>query len=356
MGNRLEVQEPITEKVVPINKYNMNKNLDKISLISPFGFGDTLILCGFKNAIEKQYDARIHFIIKPEHVVIMHLYGITDYSFENFDKDTLEKISKGNSEIKIGKVFVAHPKYLNDDEKLLQLFIDYKISMIDLFRMTLKLPEEAHFEAPTNIPQISLSLQNKLNRIAPLDKIVLFSPESFSTKRINRFYLEDMVKDLKEEGYVIVSSVLDKDEAIKGSTYIELSFEDALAVGMNCAKVYAVRSGFVDVLLQYRQNFNVIYPDIDTYKCYSVKQYCDEITEIFAPRAATKKIGPFFQIEDKGNEQLFRFCLTFLRRKKKERNTIKYCILGIPVLITKKQFDFKKYYLFGCLCVFRRRI
>lgn len=171
-------------KIVSINKYN---KINKINLIGPYGFGDTIILCGFKEALEDYYKAEVNYIIKPEHEVLMKLYDITNYSLRYFDEKDLEKIANKNSEIKINCEFVAHPNYLNDDKKLLKSFLDYEISFIDLFRNTLGLPDDAMFQSPKKVPQISQDLQNELNKIAPLEKIILFSPESFSTKRIKSF-------------------------------------------------------------------------------------------------------------------------------------------------------------------------
>ena len=31
--------------------------------LSPYGLGDTMILCGFKDALEKKYNCKIHFFI-----------------------------------------------------------------------------------------------------------------------------------------------------------------------------------------------------------------------------------------------------------------------------------------------------
>lgn len=339
-------------KIVSINKYN---KINKINLIGPYGFGDTIILCGFKEALEDYYKAEVNYIIKPEHEVLMKLYDITNYSLRYFDEKDLEKIANKNSEIKINCEFVAHPNYLNDDKKLLKSFLDYEISFIDLFRNTLGLPDDAMFQSPKKVPQISQDLQNELNKIAPLEKIILFSPESFSTKRINRFYLEDMVEGL-QEGYVVVSSVLDKDETVKGSIYVDLTFEDALAVAINCSKVFAVRSGFVDVLIKYRKDISIIYPEPKTHKLYSLKKLgYDEITEMVATGSSLKKYGPIFQAEDKGNERLYRICLTLLRVKKK-RDKVKYCVFGIPVWIIKTKANYKKYYLFGCIYIFRREL
>ncbi len=326
-----------------------------INLISPYGFGDTLILCGFKKALEINYSSEINYVIKPEHEVLMKLYDITNYSLKTFSKQELTEISAKNTEIKIGCEFVAHPEFISN-KNLLYSFMNNEISMVDLFRKTLNLPEDVRFEPPMNIPQISLSLQNRLNKIAPLDKIVLLSTEAFSTKRINKFYLEDIVEELKEDGYTVISSVSDKDEVIKGSICMDLSFEEAVAVGINCAKVYAVRSGFVDVLIEYRKSLNIIYPDTKTFKLYSLKDlgYSDVI-ETIVEGTPLKKIGPVFQIEDKGNERLYRFCLTLFHKKKK-RDQVKYCILGLPIFVVKKQVNYKKYYLFGSLCVFRREM
>ena len=48
-------------KVVFFGKYHQDKKIDKIISISPYGLGDTMNLCGFKDALEK--NIMLHFTL-----------------------------------------------------------------------------------------------------------------------------------------------------------------------------------------------------------------------------------------------------------------------------------------------------
>lgn len=343
-------------KVVSFEKYHQDKKIDKIILISPYGLGDTMNLCGFKNALEKKHNASVHFVIKPTHEIVMKMYGFKDYSFQTFDKDELKAIAQKNAEVKKGEYFVAHPLYLNDDGKILKDFSELKISFVDIFKKTLGLPDDTPFEYPTIAPVLSNDLKERIEKFAPLDKIVLLSPEAFSTSKIIPEVFENEVKKITEEGFVVVSNVINKDEAIKGSFYLPLTIDEAIAVGINCAKVILVRSGFTDIIVPFLNETTIYYPNIETLNLYSLAHLENKkIKEIIAPDTKLKKIGPCFQVEQKSNEKLFRFCVT-LFRKKERRDSIKYCILGIQIWVIKKKSDSRKHLLFGLIPIYKEKV
>ena len=341
------------EKLININEYLTNKNQDKLMLINPYSYGDTMLICGFKDAIEKYHNVKTHFIVKPEHEVLMKLYGITDYSVKSFEKNELKEIAK-TQKLENGCSFICHPCLLGDDKKLLKSFLNCEMDFIDIFRKTLSLPEEAELKKPVHIPQITPELNEKLKNIAPLDKIILFSPESFATERVTPRALEYRIKELKEDGYTVISSVKEKSEILKGSVYIPLSIYDALAIGINCAGVYAVRSGFVDLMIQYIDQMTVYYPNIRTFNQYNLKYFKDKTTnDIIVEGSFVEKYSPIFQLEHKNTDKMFRFCITLLRIKKR-KDKVKYSVFGIPIWKVRYFARYKKYYLFGFICVLRR--
>ena len=77
-GDYIEKSNIYTLIGIDIKGYRQFLNIyqDKIVLVSQFGLGDTMLLCGFKDALEKYYNAPVHFIIKPTHQVVMNMYGI----------------------------------------------------------------------------------------------------------------------------------------------------------------------------------------------------------------------------------------------------------------------------------------
>lgn len=343
-------------KVILIQKFNQSKNSDKIILISPFGLGDTMNLCGYKKALEKHYNAPVHFVIKPTHEIVMKIYGIEDYSIQVFDKPELKAFAKKNAKVKVGEYFVAHPNFLNDDNKTIKEFIDLKVSFIEVFRKTLGLPDDAKFEYPTIKPILSEDTKKKIEKFASLEKIALFSPEAFSTNKIVPEVLEDEVKRLVTEGYTVISNVINKKLTIKGSIYVPLTIEEAFALAVNCGKVISVRSGFTDIIVPFIKETTIYYPNLETFKLYNLGYLKNKkIKEIIAPDSQLRKIGPCFQIEDKNDEKLFRFCITLFRVKERRERT-KYCIFGIQIWVIKNLKNCRKHLLFGITPIYKEKL
>lgn len=343
----------LSESAISIEKSAKNIYQDKIVLVSQFGLGDTMLLCGFKDALEKYYNAPVHFIIKPTHQVVMNMYGIKDYSVEVFEEDELREFVNKNSKVKIGEYFVAHPNYLNDDYKLVNEFLNFKISFFDVFKKTLGLPDDAHFEYPTITPVISDLLKRKLEKIAPLEKIVLISPETFSTNIIMPEAIEAEVEKFTNNGYKVISNVINKGNKIKGSIYVPMTVEDAVALAINCHHVISVRSGFCDLIAPFLKKMTVYYPNIRTYKLYSFSYLNNkEIEEIIAPDYRLKKLGPCIQLDQKSDEKIYRFCITLFRRKER-KDAIKYCIFGLQVWVVKKFKKYRQHYLFGFIPIYK---
>ncbi len=337
------------------NAFRPEKLNNVITLVHQHSLGDLFYLCGFKSAVENQYGAKVHFVIKPNQEPIMKMFGFSDYSLHIFDEDELLKIAQDNPVIKVGGLFVSHPNYLNDDNKTLGDFFNSKISFVDIFKATLGLPLETQFQYPVIIPSLSDDLKNKIEQIAKLDKIILIFPEANSTHMIPSCFLEGEVAKLLQEGYVVISSVVDKRNAIRGTLCLELSFDEALALALNCHKVISVRSGFSDIMAPFVPNHTVYYPDIKTLKLYSFAKMYSNIQEVVAPNFFMKKICPCFQLEQKNNQNFYKISLTVFRVKFNYRY-VKYCVLGIPIWIIKKHPTYKTHLLFGLIPLYREKI
>lgn len=305
---------------------------DRLYFISSFGYGDTMILAGYKNAIEEQYGAKIHFIIKPEHEVVMKIFGITDYSLKSFNNSELKAIAQNNNEIKLGELYIAHPMFAKGGKEILDAYCKGEFNFLELYIKNLNLSQSAKFQKPIYTPQINKNLENKIKEIAPINKIILLSPEAFSSKTISNSFWEREVERLTSKGFIVVSSVLNKENAIKGTIYLDLNMEEAIALGLNCADVYAIRSGFVDLFVLFSNKINIVYPDVATYdSCNFGRNFNNkEVNEIVIMGTDFKKIGPFLQYEDKGYEKILKFCLSIFRIKRKNKKT-KYYLFGLTI-------------------------
>lgn len=323
-----------TLKAINAEYLGVLKNLklnNTIAFICPCGFGDTLILCGFKDALEALYDANIHFIIKPKHEVIMKMYNIERYSMHNFNEEDLYRIAQENPTPQKGHLFVAHPLFLNK-QGLLDAFNENKISFLNLHRKNLKLSDISEFKAPIKYPALTETFIARIEKIAPLNKIILIFPEAKSLKSINSHFFTELVEDLKANDYTIISSVIDKCNTIKGTKYVEMNVEEALALSLNCHSVYASRSGFCDLMAPIATNLTVYYPDIQAYNSYNLNKIYNNsnILETVVIGSKIKSITPFVILESKNNEHIYRLGFQFFRIKKTGKE-VKFYIFGILI-------------------------
>src|SRR5574344_2567849 len=93
------------DNIIFLNNIKQEIDPDRFNLISPYGYGDTMALCGFKDAIEEFYKVKVNFVVKPQHEVLMKLFDISDYSIKTFSEDELGRIAAENPTMQIGKYF-----------------------------------------------------------------------------------------------------------------------------------------------------------------------------------------------------------------------------------------------------------
>lgn len=306
---------------------------DKINIVSPCGFGDTMVLCGFKKALESRYDSPIHFIIKPKHEIIMKMYNMVDYSIQEFTEKELYDLASQNPMPKKGSLFVAHPMFLQQTE-LLTEFNNTKLHFLDLYKKSLCLSDNTRFEPSTTYPDLTEELKNKIERIAPVEKIVLIMPESNSLKVVSHKVFEQYVNEVVNEGYVAISSVVDKRNKIKGSTFIDLSVEEAIILSRYCKAVCATRSGICDLIAPIAKKITVFYPDTHSFYTYGLKVFTNEqsdISEVVTIGSIIEQIAPFLLVEQKHNESIYRLSLQIFKIKR-TKNKLKLYFLGFPIL------------------------
>ncbi|MCR5506946.1 MAG: hypothetical protein K6F04_03815 [bacterium] len=90
---------------------NLKLEKSKMYFLLPYGLGDTMILCGLKSALEEKYGAKIHFLIKESHKIVMDMYKLKDFSIIDISKVDLFLLGDATPEPAKGKIFVAHPEF-----------------------------------------------------------------------------------------------------------------------------------------------------------------------------------------------------------------------------------------------------
>lgn len=246
----------------------LNKN--EYYLLSPCGLGDTMALCGFKDALEKKLDGKVNFIIKKSHEVVLKMYGYDNYIIENFSLNDLEKI-KNTKQPQKGKLYIAHPIYTTNKESL-NKFTNLNITFLEFYREFLGLNENTEYKYPIYYPELSEDLKKNLEKIAPLNKIILLAPEATSVPKIDVSQWNNLIKELKKQGFVVVLNSIKPNKKLSGAIHIPMTIDDAVALGISCAGIYSTVSGFCNLVFKKQKNMNIYYPNKYFYDLYNFKK------------------------------------------------------------------------------------
>lgn len=246
-------------------------NSEEIYLISPFGLGDTYILCMYKDAIEKCYQHSVVYVIKPSHVDILSLFG---YKFivRNFSEKELGDIAKSNNVINAGKFYVAHPHYV--DKLIEKEFFDKNISFAKMYCRTLGIPENSSYQPACNYLKHMVTLEEKIKPLK-VDDVVLFAPEMNSCRtqfdRPSHAFLKRLNKILYDKyGNNLIVNAIGNTMEYFGKK-IDLSLMELVVLATSCRKVVSIRSGLCDVLYTNVKSMDVIYGNQDFYDGYALE-------------------------------------------------------------------------------------
>lgn len=244
-----------------------NLKADCYYFVSPSSAGDTYRLCMLKVALESQYKGKIIFIIKAMHEAICEMFEGLEYVI---CEDKSVDFCKNKQCLSIDNV-VSVPTL----GKIHSNFIYYEFpadtdNQLEFDRVRLMLPQDAQRVLPTNLPKISESLHAKLDKIAPLNQIILFCPEANSFPKLPFIIFKDECQKLRKEGYsIVVNSLKYKKEYARffmgGVHDLDLSLKDAIALGISCAGVISTRAGFCDIVAHYCKRLKIYYTAFSNY-------------------------------------------------------------------------------------------
>lgn len=244
-----------------------NLKADCYYFVSPASAGDTYRLCTLKPALESHYKGKIIFIIKAMHEAICEMFEGLEYVV---CEDKSVDFCKNKQCLTIDNV-VSVPTL----GKIHSNFIYYQFpahtdNQLDFDRVRLMLPQSAQRVLPTNLPKISKSLRDKLDKIAPLNQIILFCPEANSFPKLPFIIFKDECQRLRKEGYsIVVNSLKYKKEYARffmGGVYdLDLSLKEAIALGISCAGVISTRAGFCDIVAHYCKRLKIYYTAFSNY-------------------------------------------------------------------------------------------
>ena len=240
-------------------------------IISPYGLGDTFMLCIFKQSIEEKYKVTVKFVIKESHIDIVEMFGF-EYVVRKYSDEQLYEISRENKKISAGKLFVAHPHYL--DFKLELDFFEHRISFWEFYEKTLGLEGILFPKLEINYPEITEELKNK---IAPfsVEDVVIYAPEMSSYRAFIDYPPIEWVKkfglQLKRDNKKLIINAVNKEIIKEFDSVTSLTLKELIALCIHCKEVISIRSGLCDLICLACRRLNVIYTTIDYFENYSLK-------------------------------------------------------------------------------------
>ncbi len=236
------------------------------------GLGDTMITLSIRKNLEKKLGKKIVFVLKKTHAIVAKMYDDKNYIIIK-DKEMQEAIEKKIfKDVVPGKIYAAHPCMHSElwnyfqpiyDQVSTQRFLPWLYGFFNI-------DDIDTFNEPKYYPSINIGLKEKYDKFDSIDNIVMISPEATSMLPMPDYFWEELVDDLNNKGYTVVSNVIKKENTVKGSKYINLTAEEAVILGLNCKAVYSVRSGLCDLLFDKGKNLHVYYPTYSSYFIYSL--------------------------------------------------------------------------------------
>ncbi len=321
--------------------------------------GDNFIIVSLIEEFEKEYKSKVHFVISPETEIVMKLFKIDNYTVVNMRQFIKDKLPlKEMSSMQIDKIeeelfayyvpcipvktlpFIVWPTQnrLIKSQSFPNFLTSWSYSL-GLNTIQTKLP--------TKYPAISQKFAKKIEEIAPLDKIVLFAPEAQSFKMLDERIWETLAKEIKSKGFEIISNVMQPENCIKGTHYLQMSLEEVIALAMHCHSVFSLRSGFCDVIATKGKNLYVFYtPEMGDMAYYSLNNLFKLPSPVHEHLlTSSQKKSLIWQ----GVDLLKNINRKWLTKYKKiPQATHKYYLFGLIPILKKKIWPNKvKYYLFG---------
>jgi hypothetical protein len=260
---------------------------DRLNFISPAGLGDTMTCCGLKESLEAGYGAKIHFIIKPAHTVVMKMYAEADYSEYTFSESELWGIGRNNDTPQIGQMYVAHPIY-SDASGLMRQWREGKLTCEQLFRQFFKLEGRPPVKAkvPVWYPEADAAMK-KADGFPPApEKTALLLPEARSVPALGQAFWVRLAERLVREGYAVMQNCRNRHFAIPDIPTLPDDLETALASALSCVRVYSLRSGICD-LIKGKAALTVFYPDELSYNRYLIE--CPDVENILVENGKPAK-------------------------------------------------------------------
>ena len=242
---------------------------EKYYFFYPLHYGDTFSGVGFVREFERKTNAKVVCLIRPSQELIMRLFEIEEYELIDYDYSETKSFDKRIAALsnlcprpRRGGIFVAYTnssayrkyQYANSPMHTMELYahmLHMNGSVLDCFQR----PTAQHIS-------VSDRFLEKISTIAPVEKIVLLSPQSLScpiNAEVGKNYWENESRIWTERGYKVVVSSIKPMEIASCAVRVDMTMEEAVWLGIHCRHVTARRSGYTDLLCFLCKDMTVVY-------------------------------------------------------------------------------------------------
>jgi hypothetical protein len=261
---------------------------DKLNFILTYGLGDTLTIVGLRYILEKRYECRIHFIIKPSHKIIMEMYGCTNYSIYEFTHNELIDIGKNHCFPHKGLLYIAHPVF-SDNCGLMQKWNNNSINYKTLLYSFLKVDENTPIQLPVWYPSLTQTMLDNLKMsVLDLEKAVLLLPDARSVVPLSKKYWKKLSRKLRNEGFFVIQSYADERNKIGDIPNLPDDLYTIIAMALSCKCVYALRNGICDLIKSKVKRMVVFYASEFHYNAYIMEG--ENIENVFVLETNKEKL------------------------------------------------------------------
>ncbi len=249
------------------------------------GLGHTMMICAVKPELEKVLRGEVVLLVREEQQFIPKLYGIQDVLCVDLQNVKLEALGTRCPDPEKGRIYVTHP-FAHPESVNYYNPIRFQYSTVPYYPWLLEyygLRQDCVYRLPSQAAPLPDALRRRAERFGNLEKMILFFPESITLQRISNRVWKKKAKELREEGFIILSCVQDRENTVSGTHYIELTAEEAFLLGMHCHSIYCMRSGIAELLASRGKELHVFYPSHAVFFIYSLNSMfnrsdiCEEI-------------------------------------------------------------------------------
>ena len=182
-------------------------------------------------------------------------YVYIDYVYVNIRGDEFQIDNMKFIKIFSGEHFRRVEDYLKEGN----LNAHYFYSILDTLNISIN---EINIRPMQTIEKSRKSMLKKINKLGlNLDKFVFISPEANSCEYLENSYWKGLIKNLQKEGYDIFVNMLSDKVDLSDLNYksCKLTYSEAYELVKFAKKVYSLRSGFTEFLLDTKVPMEVYY-------------------------------------------------------------------------------------------------